>query len=104
LQAVYGWVITIVAAVLIFNISDILMPSGGVKRVSRAVIGVIVVAMIISPIAGFLGGDNLGDRIPKYEGVFSGSDFNITYDKKSYQEHIWEVYIRNNENIDNNKE
>ena len=84
MDGIYGWIITIVAAVLIFNLADILMPNGNVKRISGAVIGIVIVAMIINPIVSIVGGQDISSRIEGYQSSFSEFGFDVTYDNKSY--------------------
>lgn len=53
--AVRSWLLAVIAASLLCAVAGALMPPGGVKRVGRLVCGLVMLAAVLSPLAGPLG-------------------------------------------------
>ena len=50
--AVRSWLLAVIAASLLCAVAGALMPPGGVKRVGRLVCGLVMLAAVLSPLAG----------------------------------------------------
>ena len=52
MEAVRGWLLSVIAVSVLCAAADALMPAGAVKRVGRLVCGLVLMGAVLSPVAG----------------------------------------------------
>ena len=103
-ESIRGWILTIAAAVLLFVLLDMLLPNGGVKKVARMALGLLLVAIMVSPLVELLTGTALEVELRQYMDAAEQNKMELYYENKSHKDSAWEVYTRNHNNINGNED
>ena len=100
MELIRNWVVGIVAAVLIFHLADMLMPEGNIRKVSKMAVGLILIAIMVSPLLDLVGTKGTFQAIFRQQlQNVEEQRMELEVETKSPKDAAWEVYIRNNTNI-----
>lgn len=102
-EMVRGWMIAVVAAIVLFNLLDLLMPSGGMRKVAAMAAGLVILLMMILPVSGAFANGGLEEGFFELFDAAGGSTQQDTGNNFE-QDDEWQVYRNNLIHIDDSKD
>jgi stage III sporulation protein AF len=103
-EMVRSWIVVVVAAIVLFSILDLLMPSGKIRKVAGMAAGLLILLMMLLPVAGALSSGNLQHEI---RSLLEGGEMEtrpLDTGNNFLQDDKWQVYRKNLIHIDDSKD